>query len=51
LPLFSDTASLIRVRPEHNESRFFRMAVWPDLSGRALLLRQWGRTGTEGRLV
>jgi predicted DNA-binding WGR domain protein len=23
-------------------------AVWPDLFGRALLVRQWGRIGTEG---
>jgi len=25
------------------------MEVWPDLFGRALLLRQWGRIGAEGR--
>jgi predicted DNA-binding WGR domain protein len=24
------------------------MEVWPDLFGRALLVRQWGRIGTEG---
>ena len=48
-PLFTDVASLIRVRPERNEWRFYRMEVWPDLFGRALLLRQWGRIGTEGR--
>ena len=47
LPLFADAASLIRVRPERNEWRFYRMEVWPDLF--ALLLRRWGRTGTEGR--
>jgi predicted DNA-binding WGR domain protein len=29
--------------------RFYRMEVWPDLFGRALLMRQWGRVGTEGR--
>jgi len=23
--------------------------VWPDLFGRALLMRQWRRIGTEGR--
>ena len=46
LPLFAEAASLIRVRPEHNEWRFYRM---PDLFGRALLLCQWGRIGTEGR--
>ena len=49
LPLFPDAASLIRIKPEHNEWRFYRMEVWPDLFGRALLLRQWGRIGTEGR--
>jgi integrase len=25
------------------------MEVWPDLFGHALLVRQWGRIGTEGR--
>ena len=49
LPLFPDAASLIRIRPEHNEWRFYRMEVWPDLFGHALLLCQWGRIGTEGR--
>lgn len=49
LPLFAEAASLIRVRPERNEWRYYRMEVWPDLFGRALLLRQWGRIGTEGR--
>src|SRR5690349_23251337 len=49
LLLFPDAASLIRVRPEHNEWRFYRMEVWPHLFGPALLLRQWGRIGTEGR--
>ena len=39
LPLFADAASLIRVRPERNEWRFYRMEVCPDLFGRALLLR------------
>ena len=49
LPLFAYAALLIRVRPELNEWRFYRMEVWPDLFGRALLVRQWGRIGTEGR--
>ena len=49
LPLFPDVASLIHIRPERNEWRFYRMEVWPDLFGHALLLRQWGRIGTEGR--
>ena len=49
LALFAEAASLIRVRPELNEFRFYRLEVWPDLFGHALLLRQWGRLGTEGR--
>jgi predicted DNA-binding WGR domain protein len=48
LPLFPDQAVLTRVRPERNEWRFYRLAVWPDLFGRALLARQWGRIGTQG---
>lgn len=49
LSLFADAASLIRVRPERNEWRYYRLEIWPDLFGRALLVRQWGRIGTEGR--
>lgn len=48
LPLFADTACLVRIRPQLNEWRFYRMEVWPDLFGRAVLMRQWGRIGTEG---
>lgn len=40
---------MVRVRPEHNEWRYYRLEVWPDLFGRALLLRQWGCIGTHGR--
>ena len=50
LPMFPDQASLVRIRPELNEWRFYRLEVWPDLFGRALLARQWGRIGTEGRV-
>jgi predicted DNA-binding WGR domain protein len=49
LPLFPEQTSLARIQPELNEWRFYRMEVWPDLFGRALLMRQWGRIGTEGR--
>ena len=49
LPLFPDCASLVRIRPERREWRYYRMEVWPDLFGRALLVRHWGRIGTEGR--
>jgi hypothetical protein len=48
-PLFPDQAALTRVRPELDEWRFYRVAVCPDLFGRALLARQWGRIGTQGR--
>ena len=48
LPLFAETASLVRICPALNEWRYYRMEVWPDLFGRALLVRQWGRIGTEG---
>ncbi|HZU89264.1 MAG TPA: WGR domain-containing protein [Stellaceae bacterium] len=50
LPLFPNDASLTRVRPDRNEWRFYRLAVWPDLFGRALLARHWGRIGTPGRI-
>lgn len=50
LPLFPERASLARIRPERNEWRFYRMEVWPDLFGRALLVRHWGRIGTQGRM-
>ena len=49
LLLFPDQATLTRVRPERNEWRYYRLAVWPDLFGRALLARHWGRIGTQGR--
>lgn len=48
LPLLPGGASLIRVDPDRNAWRYYRMQIWPDLFGRALLLRQWGRIGTEG---
>jgi predicted DNA-binding WGR domain protein len=50
LPLFAEEASLVRVRPELNEFRYYRLEVWPDLFGRALLARHWGRLGTQGRI-
>jgi integrase/recombinase XerD len=47
-PMFPDQASLTRIRAEQNEWRFYRMEIWPDLFGRALLARQWGRIGSAG---
>jgi predicted DNA-binding WGR domain protein len=49
LPLFPDQASLTRLCPARHEARFYRIAVWPDLFGRALLVRQWGRIGGAAR--
>ena len=49
LLLFPERASLSRVRPELNEWRYYRLEVWPDLFGGALLMRHWGRIGTAGR--
>ena len=48
LPLFAETASLVRIRPALHEWRYYRMEIWPDLFGRALLVRHWGRIGTQG---
>ncbi len=38
LPLFPERVSLSRIRPEMNEWRYYRLEVWPDLFGRALLV-------------
>lgn len=65
LPLFAETASLVRIRPDRSEFRYDRLDICPplaipsgfagrnlvpvppDLFGRVLLARQWGRIGTE----
>jgi predicted DNA-binding WGR domain protein len=44
------TVSLIRVRPDKNERRFYVLTVDVDLFGCALLVRHWGRLGTSGRM-
>jgi predicted DNA-binding WGR domain protein len=49
LALFPDSVDLTRVRPEQDEGSFYRMEIWPDLFGRTLLVRRWGRIGTRGR--
>jgi predicted DNA-binding WGR domain protein len=43
------TVSLMRVRPDKNERRFYTLTVDVDLFGCALLVRRWGRLGTYGR--
>ena len=42
---------LRRVDPARNMHRFYRLDVQPDLFGRMLLMKQWGRVGTQGRMV
>ena len=48
LPLFAEAATLVRTLPERDEHRYYRLEVWPDLFGRALLVCRWGRIGTRG---
>jgi predicted DNA-binding WGR domain protein len=31
--------------------RFYRLDIQPDLFGRVMLLKQWGRVGTGGRMM
>jgi predicted DNA-binding WGR domain protein len=49
LALFPEVMELTRVRPELNEQRFYRLEIQPDLFGRTILVRRWGRVGTSGR--
>ena len=49
LLLFAEHVSLARIRPPLNARRYYRMELSSDLIGRVVLLRQWGRIGTEGR--
>jgi predicted DNA-binding WGR domain protein len=48
-PPAPDQATLTRIRPKQNEWRYYRLEIWPDLFGRTLLARHWGRIGTQGR--
>jgi predicted DNA-binding WGR domain protein len=41
---------LDRIRPEHNERRFYALSTGVDLFGNMLLFRNWGRIGTGGRV-
>ena len=45
----SEPLMLRRIRPEHNERRFYVLAVAADLFGNIVLMRNWGRIGTGGR--
>ena len=41
---------LDRIRPEHNERRFYALSTGVDLFGKIHLFRNWGRIGTRGRI-
>lgn len=42
---------LRRIDPVRNMRRFYRLGIEPDLFGSALLMKEWGRIGTRGRVV
>jgi predicted DNA-binding WGR domain protein len=43
-----ETLCLTRHDPARNMARFYRLQIAPDLFGGAVLIRQWGRIGTQG---
>ena len=42
---------LRRIDGARNMRRFYLFDVQPDLFGGVLLVKQWGRIGTHGRLI
>jgi predicted DNA-binding WGR domain protein len=42
---------LRRLDPAKNMRRFYRLDIQPNLFGGVLLMKQWGRVGTQGRMV
>jgi predicted DNA-binding WGR domain protein len=42
---------LHRIDPTQNMARFYALDVQRDLFGGILLVRQWGRIGTHGRIA
>ncbi len=49
LEMFPEDIRIVRVDPEANMYRFYRLRLMPDLFGGVSLLREWGRIGTQGR--
>ena len=43
--------TLRRIDPAKNMARFYAMEVQFDLFGAIMLMRQWGRLGTGGRIA
>lgn len=39
---------LVRIDPDRNVHRFYRLDVQPDLFGTVSLIREWGRIGQGG---
>lgn len=50
LQVFPDRLHLRRINPEKNMRRFYLMTVQRDLFGGALLIREWGRIGSTGKI-
>jgi predicted DNA-binding WGR domain protein len=42
---------LRRIDPACNMCRFYRLDMQPDLFGGVLLMKEWGRIGTRGRIM
>jgi predicted DNA-binding WGR domain protein len=42
---------LRRIDDARNVRRFYQLDVQPDLFGGALLVKEWGRIGSRGRIV
>ncbi len=49
LDLFPEDIRMVRVDPQANMYRFYRMRLLPDLFGGVSLLREWGGIGTQRR--
>ena len=47
LPLFAESATLVRTLPRREEDRYYRLEVRPNLFGRALHVCSWSRSGTS----
>lgn len=45
----TDALCLTRRDALRNMARFYRMQITPDLFGGAVLVRNWGRIGTQGQ--
>jgi predicted DNA-binding WGR domain protein len=51
MPCAMNAVELRRIDPARNMCRFYRLDIQPDLFGRVLLMKQWGRVGTQGRMM